>query len=64
MRSSPALLARCVAAVVVPFVLFTLVLLVIGKLNGYLLWIWIPAILAGVLFGAFLDAAHRRAARG
>ncbi len=60
MRQNPALLARCIAAVAVPFVLYTLVLLVIGRLPVYLLWIWIPAILAGVLMGAFLDAAYRR----
>jgi hypothetical protein len=63
MRSSPALLARCLAAVVLPFVLYTLVLLVTGKLSGYLVWIWIPAIPAGVLLGALLDMAHRRVAR-
>ncbi len=61
MRQDHALLARCVASVIVPFVLYTLALLVAGRLSAYLLWLWIPAILAGVLLGAFLDSAHRRA---
>jgi hypothetical protein len=26
----------------------------------YLLWIFIPLVVAGVLFGAFLDAGHKR----
>jgi hypothetical protein len=27
------------------------------------LWVWIPVIVAGVAFGAALDAGYRRAAR-
>jgi hypothetical protein len=52
--------ARCIAAAVVPFVLYTAVLLAIGSMGVYLLWIWIPTVSAGALAGAFLDAAHRR----
>jgi hypothetical protein len=66
LRTSPALLARCIAAVVTPFVLYALVLLVIGRLDDVsndLVWLWIPAVAAGVLVGAFLDAAHRRERR-
>jgi hypothetical protein len=55
-----ALRARAAAALLVPFVLYTVVLAVIGRFGVYLFWIWIPAILAGVLFGAQLDAAVRR----
>lgn len=61
LRSSSALRARCAAALVLPFVLYTIVLVVLTRLDAYLLWIWIPAILAGVLFGAQLDAAARAA---
>lgn len=61
LRSSSSLRARCIAALVLPFVLYTVVLVVISRLDAYLFWIWIPAILAGVLFGAQLDAAVRRA---
>lgn len=62
LRSDRALRARCIAAILVPFALYTLVLVVIAALGAYLIWIWIPAILAGVLFGAQLDGAHKRAA--
>jgi hypothetical protein len=70
MRHNRALLARCVAALVVPFVLYTLVLVVIGDVGDvsdpaaggfrdFFIWLWIPALIAGALLGAFLDAAHR-----
>ncbi len=53
--------ARCVAALVTPFVLYAVVLLVLGaKGVAYALWIFIPLILAGVSLGAVLDAGHRR----
>jgi hypothetical protein len=52
--------ARCIAAVVVPFVLYTALLLAIGSMDVYVIWIWIPTVSAGVLAGGFLDAAHRR----
>lgn len=52
--------ARCIAAVVVPFVLYTALLLAIGSMDVYLIWIWIPTVSAGILAGGFLDAAHRR----
>jgi hypothetical protein len=49
--------------VVVPFLLYTLVLIVMGQGRLYLLWVWIPIVLAGILVGSFLDVAHRRATR-
>lgn len=61
LREQTALRARCAAAIVVPFVIYALVLVVIGRTGVFLLWIWIPMVTAGVLFGGFLDAAHRRA---
>jgi hypothetical protein len=61
LRENPTLRARCVAAVIVPFVLYTVVLVVVGRLDLYLLWVWIPTVVAGVVAGSFLDAAHRRA---
>jgi hypothetical protein len=54
--------ARVVAAVVVPFVLYTAVMYLIGALNVYLIWVWIPLVTAGVLGGSILDAEHRRRA--
>lgn len=54
--------ARCLAGVLVPFVLYVVVLVLIGSLalTTFLLWIWIPLISAGILVGLFLDAAHKR----
>ena len=53
--------ARAVAAALVPFVVYVAVLAVIGKLVVHsLIWVWIPAIVAGVLVGLALDAGHRR----
>jgi hypothetical protein len=55
--------ARVVAALVVPFVLYTAVLFLIGRLGVYLIWVWIPLVSAGVVAGSILDAEHRRRAR-
>ncbi len=52
--------ARCIAAVVVPFVLYTATLYLIGAVHLYLIWVWIPLVTAGVLAGSILDAEHRR----
>ena len=63
LRRSGAARALVAAAVLVPFVIYTVVLLVLDKVSArtYLIWIWIPLITAGVLVGLVLDAAHRRA---
>lgn len=60
LRVSQGLRARCAAAVLVPFLIFTVVLIVIGRTDVYLIWLWIPTVLAGVLVGTFLDLEHRR----
>lgn len=53
--------ARVIAAVVVPFVVFFAVFAVTGELSvRSLIWIWVPAVTAGVLVGLLLDAGHRR----
>lgn len=53
--------ARVIAAVLVPFAIYTAALAAIGKLDrSYLLWIWIPLISAGLLVGLFLDMGHRK----
>lgn len=54
--------ARCLAGLVVPFVIYVVVLVLGGSLTltTFLLWIWIPLISAGVLIGLFLDAGHKR----
>jgi hypothetical protein len=60
LRENPALRARCVAAVIVPFLLYTAALMVIGATASYLVWVWMPTVVAGVSVGTFLDVAHRR----
>ncbi|HJQ43468.1 MAG TPA: hypothetical protein VJ831_10320 [Jatrophihabitantaceae bacterium] len=59
LREDPSLRARCAAAVAVPFAIYTVVMIVIGKVNLYLLWVWLPTVLAGILVGMFLDRAHK-----
>ena len=52
--------ARVIAAVVAPFVIYTLAMYLGGALDGYFFWVWLPLVTAGVLAGSILDAAHRR----
>jgi hypothetical protein len=63
LRTEAGLRAQCAAAVVVPFLLYTLVLVAVSRTDVYLVWLWIPTVLAGVLVGSFLDRAHDRAGR-
>lgn len=57
--------ARVIAAVVAPFVIYTLAMYLGGALNVYFIWVWLPLVTAGVLAGSILDSAHRkRGARG
>jgi hypothetical protein len=60
LRENPALRARCAAAVIVPFLLYTAALLVLGSTAIYLVWVWVPTVVAGVSVGTFLDVAHHR----
>lgn len=52
--------ARVIAALVVPFLLYTAVMYIVGGLGVYFIWIWIPLVSAGVVAGSILDAEHRR----
>lgn len=63
LRENPAVRARCIAAALVPFVLYTVVLVTIGRADIYLVWVWIPIVLAGVLVGTILDLGYRAAGR-
>jgi hypothetical protein len=56
--------ARVIAAIIVPFVLYTVVLYAIGAMHVYFIWIWIPLVTAGVVAGSILDAAHRKRGSG
>lgn len=60
LRSDSSLLARCLAATLAPFLIYVIVLVVLGAPgHDWLIWIWLPAVVAGVTAGAFLDRAHR-----
>jgi len=59
LRQSATLRVRCIGAVVATFLIYTVVLIVLGRTDVYLLWVWIPTVLSGILVGSFLDAAHR-----
>jgi hypothetical protein len=52
--------ARVIAALIAPFVLYTVVMYLLTAFDVYFIWLWIPLVGAGVLAGSFLDAAHRR----
>jgi hypothetical protein len=60
LREHPALRAQCIAAALVPFVVYTVVLFALARAHIYVLWLWAPIIAAGVLVGVVLDVAHRR----
>ncbi|MCW2497498.1 hypothetical protein, partial [Jatrophihabitans sp.] len=60
LRTDAALRNRVIAAVVVPFLLFVVVLLAIGRLDAFAVWLWLPLITAGVVGGLLLDGAHNR----
>jgi hypothetical protein len=64
LRDSPGLRARCIAGAVVPFILYTVVLIVVGRADIYLVWVWIPIVAAGILVGTFLDLGYRSARLG
>jgi hypothetical protein len=59
LRENPAVRARCIAAAVVPFLLYSVVMIVLGRAGAFLLWVWIPIVVAGVLVGAMLDLGQR-----
>jgi uncharacterized membrane protein len=50
-------------AVVLSFLIYTIVMFALGHSDSYLLWLWVPIVVAGVGVGAVLDVAHRRANR-
>ncbi len=61
LRSHSDVRNRCIAGLLVPFVVYVVVMVVLGAHGSqYALWIFIPLITAGVLVGALLDAAHRK----
>lgn len=63
LRSDRTLRARAAAAAVVPLFVYVIVMVVIRRFDAFLIWVWVPVVLAGVLVGAMLDRAHARRAR-
>jgi hypothetical protein len=61
LREQPAVRAQVIGAVIMSFLIYTVVMLVLGDSNKYLIWLWIPIVACGVLVGLVLDLAHRRA---
>jgi hypothetical protein len=55
--------ARVIAAVVAPFVIYTLAMYLGSALDVYFIWVWIPLVTAGILAGSILDSAHRKHGR-
>jgi outer membrane biosynthesis protein TonB len=64
LRQNRALRLQCLLVVVIAFGVYTAVMLGLHHTSDtYLRWIWIPIVVSGVLVGACLDLAYRRAAR-
>jgi hypothetical protein len=64
LRAHPDVRARCIAGALSPFVFYAAALAAIGQLDVFLIWVWTPLILAGVLIGLFLDLGHKRYSTG
>ena len=62
LRADRRLRIRCAVGLAVPFVALLVVLLLLGRVGSFFIWLWIPAILGGVTFGSLLDRAHHKAA--
>ncbi|HEY2298883.1 MAG TPA: hypothetical protein VGH43_14205 [Jatrophihabitans sp.] len=63
LRQNGAVRAQALAAVIVSFLLYTIVMVVIGHSDLYLQWVWVPIVASGFLVGLVLDLGHRRANR-
>lgn len=63
LRGSRVLQWQCAGAVVLAFLIFTSVLVVLGRTDVYLVWVWIPTVVSGVAVGGLMDLAARSAAR-
>jgi hypothetical protein len=57
------LLIACVLAVVVPFGIYFGIIVGVGKLVDWALFLFAPMIVAGVTVGAVLDRAYARSSR-
>jgi hypothetical protein len=57
---NPRLLAACLAAALMPFLCYFVVIVGLGDLHEWAVFLGVPLIAAGVLVGAVLDRAYER----
>jgi hypothetical protein len=60
---NPRLLFTCMAAVSLPFAIYFIVLMTLGRLAVWPVFIGAPMVLAGILVGAVLDHAYHQLAK-
>lgn len=58
LRADGGLRLRCAGAVVLTFLIYTAVLILMGRSDVYVIWLWIPIVVSGVVIGGLLDHAH------
>ena len=58
LKAVPGLRAQALAGLVVPYLLYTVVMVLLARTDVFLLWLWIPTVFAGALVGHLLDRAH------
>lgn len=58
LKAVPGLRAQALAGVVVPYLLYTVIMVLLARTDVFLIWLWIPTVLAGALVGHLLDRAH------
>jgi hypothetical protein len=63
LRDNPGVRARCIAGACVPFALYTIAMIAIGRAGDFGVWVWIPIVVAGVFVGLFLDLGYRSVRR-
>lgn len=59
LREHPAIRARCIAAALVPFALYTIGMISAGAARDFAVWVWVPIVVAGICVGLVLDLGFR-----
>ena len=59
LREHPAIRARCIAAALVPFALYTVGMIAAGAARDFAVWVWVPIVVAGICVGLVLDLGFR-----
>lgn len=59
LREHPAIRARCIAAALVPFALYTIGMIAAGAARDFAVWVWVPIVVAGICVGLVLDLGFR-----